>query len=369
MAGNAPGSRIACIDRLRGLAVLGMFLVHSGPPWLAAEHRGGTYSRALGQIAGMVAPVFLFLAGVAVAAVARRAPAEPSPARRRVIVRGLLIVAAGYGLQVVFWAARGFTGLDRVLKVDVLHCIGASMALLALLAWPKGRWNAAAAAGFAILLLGAQVTWRLPLAEWLQWPLAAWFTRHAGHSLFPLLPYGAWIALGLFVGPLWLALREAGRERRFLVGLGIAAAATVGLSFAAGLAERVSGLSALPGPDGRPVTTTVSFFLLKGAGVMALLLLARLLDGPLASWRRDPLLLLGRTSLFAYCVHLVLVYHGLAWTFAGRLTPPQHLAAVVGLAAVMLGLCWVWKRWRRRRQDAARTTDSTLRTLSDSQGR
>ncbi len=346
MAAVAP-SRIAWIDRLRGLAVLGMFLVHSGPPWIAPEHAGGAYARVIGQIAGMVAPVFLFLAGVAVAIVARRA-AETSRARRRVIVRGLQIVAVGYAMQLLFWAGRGFTDFARVLKVDVLHCIGATMALMALAAWPRGRWNPAAIAAFLFLLLCAQVTWRLPLGDVLPEPLAAYLTRYAGHSLFPILPYGAWIALGLFVGPLWLASRDANRERRFLAGLGLVTVALVGLSHVTELAEGISGLAALPAPGGRLVGTTVSFFLLKGAFVFALLLLARLLERPLSSWKRDPLLLWGRTSLFAYCVHLVLVFHGLGWLLGDRLSPPAHLAATAGLAAVMWALCLGWERWGRR---------------------
>jgi uncharacterized membrane protein len=347
MTGSAPGARIACVDRLRGLAVLGMFLVHSGPPWLAAGYRGGAYTRALDQIAGMVAPVFLFLAGVAMALAAVRRSPKPSP-RRRMILRGSVLVGAGYGLNLAFWVCRGFSGFELVQRVDILHCIGASIALLALWAWPRGRWNAAALAGFAVLLLGAQVAWRLPLGEWLPGPLAGYLTRHAGRSLFPLLPYGAWVALGLFVGPAWSAAREAGRERRFLGGLGLAAAAAAGLWLASGRLEQVSGLSALSGPDGKPIGTTVSFFLLKTAGVLLLLLLARLLERPLAAWTRDPLLLLGRTALFAYCVHLVLVYHGLAWLLAGRLTPTRHLAAAAGLAAVMWALGLGWERWGRR---------------------
>jgi uncharacterized membrane protein len=361
MPDTASSTRIACIDRLRGLAVLGMFLVHSGPPWLAAEYTGSAYSRAISQIAGMVAPVFLFLAGVGVTCIARRAAAA-APARRRVVLRGLQIVATGYALQVLFWAGRGFTDFERVLRVDVLHCSGATMALLALVAWPRGRWNPAAAAAFVLLLLGAQVTWRLPIGDFLPGPLAAYLTRYAGHSLFPLLPYGAWIALGLFVGPLWFAARDAGRERGFLIGLAVAAVALGGLSFVTDLAERASGLFALPTADGRPVGTTTSFFLFKGAGVFALLLLARLLERPLAAWKRDPLLLWGRTSLFAYCAHLVLIFHALSWLAGKRLTPPQHVAASAGLAAVMWALCLGWARWRRRRrQHSARSAQTSLK--------
>jgi uncharacterized membrane protein len=364
MAASAMKERIAWIDRLRGLAVLGMFLVHSGPPWLAPEHRTGAYAAALDQIAGLVAPVFLFLAGAAMALAAGR-----GARKRRAVVRGLQILGAGYGLSLAFFALRGFGRPDLLFRVDVLHCIGATMALLALVAWPKGRVNLVALAAFLALLLGAQLTWRLSLGDVLPGPVAGYLTRHAGHSLFPLLPYGAWIALGLFVGPLWFAARDAGRERRFLIGLAATAVAFGGLSFVAGLAERASGLSALPAADGRPVGTQVSFFLFKAALVFALLLLARLLERPLAAWKSDPLLLWGRRSLFAYCVHLVLIFHGLAWLLRGRLSPPSHLAATAGLAAVMWALTLAWERWGPGGHDAARTTDSTLRTPSASQGR
>lgn len=329
-----------------------MMLVHSGPVWLQAEHREGGYAGALGQISGMVAPVFLFLAGVSVAIAARRSSEaslwEQRAVRRRVSLRGLAIAAIGYAMHGSFWIFGGLHGDWRgVLKVDVLQCIGVALAVLPWMAWPAGRSAPRSLAAMLLFLLGAQLTWRLPLAAVLPDALAGYLTYYADYALFPLFPYAAWIALGLLVGPLWLAAEENERGRiRFWFGVAataaLAIAATPGLEWL----ERASGLRDVPSAEGGAVRTTVSFFVFKAGMTLALLCAARLTGLLPAASRPGPLLLLGRRSLFAYVLHLFLIFHLFALVWRDRLAPPEHLGGFALLAATTTALTWLWHRRR-----------------------
>ena len=348
MATGGKNQRSEYVDRLRGAAVFAMFLVHSASPWLLPEVNKGKYGQVISQISGMVAPVFMFLAGVSIAIIAAktsRAATDDLPVRKALTMRALGVLAAGYGLNLAFWACRCFGGTwTQVLKVDILHCIGVGMILAIWLMWPKKGINLGALAGLAILVLGAQVTWRLPLTDWLPGGVAGYLAHVPRMSRFPVFPYAGWLALGVLVGPHWLlATRDAVTERKFWAGL-IAVALILGISSyglkvifgATYIGSFFEGLAV--------VRTTVHHFLYKIAVLFALFGLARASAFGLDRVRFDFLVLFGRTSLFAYCVHLILVYHVFSLFLRRSLTPVCHLFAVLSLAAVMFALCWVWRR-------------------------
>jgi uncharacterized membrane protein len=344
--------RVQYVDRLRGLAVFGMFVVHTPAPWMRPEWTGGDYGRVISQISGMVAPVFLFLAGLSAAVIACRAAEKgpDEPFRGRVARRALEVLLVGYALNLAFFVLRGFKGgPDLIFKVDILPCIGASLALAVLLVQPRRRnaWLALAAA--IVFLLGAQVTWRLPLLAHVPDAIEGYLRFIQGAARFPLFPFAAWVALGVFVGQIWWrAIREPASERRFFVAL----VATGAALFAAGFLVKwayyrwgAGPLSAL----GPPPRTTVHHFLFKAGVVLALFGLARLTSGPLDRIRREGLALLGRTSLFAYCAHLILVYHVASPVVGRSLGPLGHWVGVAALTAAMLGLGAAWSSWRMRR--------------------
>jgi len=347
---SSGSKRVEYVDRLRGLAVLGMFYVHSGYAWLRPESREGTlYGAAVAQISGMVAPVFMFLAGVSMAVVAIRRRDDARSARRGLALRGLQIAGIGYGLGVAYLVLSGFPAdWTRMLKVDILQCIGLSMAALSYVCWPRRRVNWPALAAFLVLVVGAQVTWRLPLGEWLPDAVAGFLTREVPGSRFPLLPYGAWVALGLFAGPLWLdATRDPRAERRFWVGTAVAALVSFALWQLGAFAHVATGLDRV-GIGGAAPVTTVHFFFFK-VGVLLLLFLAARLSAPLLDRARfGPLVLLGRTSLFGYCGHLIAVYYVFGPFWLGALAPLEQIGGAALLTAVMLPACWLWRRFARR---------------------
>jgi hypothetical protein len=250
-------------------------------------------------------------------------------------------------------ASGGHGSWTRILKVDILHCIGASLVVFPWIAWPRKKVNLAALICFLLIPFSSMVLFRLPIETWLPVGVSGYFKTNAPRTQFSFIPYSAWIAFGLFVGPLWLAHKN-GRsdERRFWIGI---VAAAIGL-YAAG--EGLEWIyyhydighwgTETPQTRGLP-----QVFWMKGAFVLGFLLVSRLTAPFLDKLKPDTLVLLGKTSLFAYCAHLFVIYNVLGRHLKHRLSAGEHLVASFALSVAMLVLCFGWLRlsqWLGRRR-------------------
>ncbi|MFM2420748.1 MAG: hypothetical protein RL385_5471, partial [Pseudomonadota bacterium] len=259
--------RLPYIDWTRGAAVVAMVLWHTGDAWLRPGLKSGQGFFLLRFVGGLAAPTFLFLAGLGAALASKPSPASsPIGALTRGIGRGLEIVLVGYALRLQSWLvdARALTSLRaagaylplglgyagiylcaramargsrprqpiavasialvalglvqvptiapgrflRLLQIDVLQCIGASLCLLAILEYafdflrtPRravalGCLIASATEPVVALLPGtlptpiAALIARLPLQDGIQ------------PSLFPLFPWFAYACFGAALGSL-----------------------------------------------------------------------------------------------------------------------------------------------------------------------
>jgi len=162
-------------------------------------------------------------------------------------------------------------------------------------------------------------------------------------ALFPFVPYSTWIALGLFVGPFWfVALSDAGRERRFWGWLVIAALALCGVARGIEMAYYALGFSSLGSAP--PMSKGVFHVFLSKAVIVFFLFFVFWATRSMFDRRRPKILtLFGKASLFAYSVHLFFVYHTIGKTLGRSLSPVQHALAAAGLTALMYLLCRVWK--------------------------
>lgn len=358
--------RIEFVDLLRGVAVMAMFFVHTVSAWLAPEYRAGLYWRYSMNISGMVAPVFVFLAGVSVAIYAKRnaaAGGNPKNAQRRIARRGLQIFLVGYGLHLTFFLLSFMSGSwQRVFKVDILHCIGLSLFLLTKIAWPgsKTRFNWTAAVLFLALPVLAWGAYRLPLEEWLPFFISPYLTTKSPLALFPLVPYATWLALGLFVGPIWLdSMDTPKRELRFWQYLVVTAVSMFAMGEMLEFAYSHYSFQTLwLDTNESPVQTRglVHLFWIKAAFVLVLFAVARVTTPVLKKKLKRPLLFFGRESLFAYCTHLIMVYSLLGRFFIKRIQPVEHVVSALVLTLMMY--CFVlifdYLRLKRRRINIAK---------------
>lgn len=266
-----------------------MVLWHTGDGWLASAQREGEAWLALRFVGGLAAPSFLFLAGCAAALASR--PAEPphmaQVAFRKSAARALEVLLLGYvlrlqtwlidagallqlgtlrawlplgaGYAALFWSAgqlakapkkaaawasagvalsaAGLAQVEsvapgrfaRLLQVDVLQAIGASLLILALAQRALGLLNRPAvllALSLLVAGLTSSVTEAMPGV--LPAALAGYLGKFTAEgapvpaSLFPLFPWLAYALAGASVGALLRGQR--GEHERTLVALAVAGA-------------------------------------------------------------------------------------------------------------------------------------------------
>jgi uncharacterized membrane protein len=329
LAVTAHAPRRTYLDVLRGIAVLVMIEAHVIDSWTRGgdrAHDAFGYSLILG---GFGAPLFLFLAGVAIpmsaASKARRLGSDRAGARA-VVRRGLEIFLLAFVFRfqafVLGWGAP-FT----LLRVDILNIMGPAIMATAAL-WACVRSSRARVTAFAVA--AAAMVFATPAVRssgflsGLPDVLEAYLRPTANLSNFVLFPWAAFVPLGAILGT-WIAgARTQPVELRLnlrLIGGGLVLAGSAFL------------LSYLPPVVGASYfwTSSPSFFFLR-AGIMCAAV------GVVFLWEQrpwrapgwHPLESLGRHSLFIYWIHVEMVY--------GLVSNPLHHGLSLSGAWIGLGL-------------------------------
>ena len=128
-------ARQAYLDRVRGLAVLIMIEAHVLDSWTRVadrSHPGFGYAMILG---GFGAPLFLFLAGVAVVLSAEskfRKTGDFSSAWRAVQNRGWQVFGLAFLFRLQSYILSGGYSAISLLKVDILNVMGPAIAMAAI---------------------------------------------------------------------------------------------------------------------------------------------------------------------------------------------------------------------------------------------
>jgi uncharacterized membrane protein len=336
MASGPPAAgRLGYIDWARGFCVVLMLHTHAFYAWVRPEARGDEIFKKTLLVGGYPGAIFLFLSGLVLALATESRARRGSPGRDRVregVKRGLEVLGFAFLFRLWMLVSGHFGRPADFLRVDVLNCIGASLALVAALTfgWTSARARIAAAfavaAAFSLL---APLTWDWWLTG-LPDPIRGYFSGRPRDALFPLFPWGGFTAAGAAAGMLLAGARQQGREGPFVMALGASGI----LLAAAGLLIDRFGVSIYPREDFW--YTSPSYFLFKVGVVLVVLGMAFLADRiPGLS----PLRQMGRTSLLIYWVHLEIVY-GL-YVIPGlrnRLDVRQALLGVALLTLAMLGL-------------------------------
>jgi uncharacterized membrane protein len=333
-------TRRAYLDWLRGLAVLIMIEAHTLDSWTRAADRARTDYKWSIVVGGFGAPIFLFLAGVALAlAVGSRVEKGMSAAdaAARARRRGWEI----FGLAFLFRlqsAVLGAGGIESFLKVDILNVMGLSMLMSAVL-WGMVRprqWRfvllTTAAAAMAML---TPVIRETTLLEWLPDPVEAYFKPIPVFSGFTLFPWAGFVLAGAAIG-VWLdAARTPRDERRVILWLALIGPVLIATGY----------LTALLPPIYKETsfwTSSPTFFVLRVGILIAAIPVAYAWTSLIRG--RCPLQELGLASLFVYWIHVELVYGFITWPIHRRLTFEQALLAFVLFTVFMYGVVQVKNR-------------------------
>jgi uncharacterized membrane protein len=338
---NERRTRKGYLDWLRGLAVLVMIEAHVFDSWTRVPDRNMTEFAYAMIIGGFGAPLFLFLAGVAVPLSAGskvRRTGDARAAGNAVARRGLEIFGLAFLFRVQSWIL-GWGPAWSLLKVDILNIMGPSIAAAALL------WRSIASfRGRLALFAGATVATALatPLVrssaaiKALPDPIEAYLSPIAGLTNFVFFPWAGFVFAGALVGLLLDWSRTSEQERRANIILACSGVALVVIAYQASFLPSIYSQSHF-------WTTSPAFFMLRVGMLTAAIPAAYLWEsraGGDEKW--SPLRQLGRTSLFIYWIHVEMIYGLLTVGFHRSLSWLETWVGYVLFTILML-LCSIAK--------------------------
>jgi uncharacterized membrane protein len=329
--------RLAYLDAARGVALVLMVVNHTARYWATDDLARWPLIYLTTSAAG---PTFLFLVGFVLPLSYR---ASPHPFRRAV-QRAAVLFAAGYVVNAVL------SPLQPLLGSNVLHTIGVAVLVAPLvrpwLARPLGRY-AVAAAGVA--LYASFVLLYAPLTAWIgAHPVAAWLVFYD----FPPWPWLGIVFLGLALGAAAADLPDAPARARFYARLGWASLALAVAALAAEWWWPTSPRLAFSHdllvtnhwlPRGASVPWVLAFSFATVAACFSL------------TERRGlalrPLVIVGRTALFLYVAHHVIVVTLVQRTLGVSLRSwSLYWLATALLLVLLVALGGWWSAIRRGRR-------------------
>lgn len=358
------------LDIARVVAVVGMIATHATNALLSPEFKVDATYHAWRFATGLVAPMFLVLAGFLFARGVARQGSTPQPWAWARTLRAVSYVALGYVLHWpvrdwIDWASVSEVARHRFLQVDILQLMGLGLILLQIgrQLLPQLRTFHAATGGLAIAVACATpLVATIPWSSWLPEAVASYVWQETS-ALFPVFPWLAYLLAGAAVAGL------AGTRETRLAG----AATFWGLGttlLAAGVGGDWFGPEWLTGLD--YWRTSPLLVAVRLGCVLVILGLACALAPPPAPVARA-MRTLAERSLLVYVLHVVLIYgsvftFGLQRHFGATLSPGAVAIVTLGLTGLCWGVAWVRGRFlsgptarRRARPDmpiSARTLSS-----------
>lgn len=338
-AEGPASSRVVAVDVLRLLASFQMIQGHAIAGLASPRALDGPLFDTWTFARGLTSVAFLFAAGLAFHLTTLvdlpRHLAAPGAVRKR-LQRAALLVVIGYLLHTPIG-----TPLAQFLIVDVLQCIGVTLALVELLAVLLPRASLVVAASGvlgAACIAGAPFLASLDATGPLGFLLN--YVTRTGGSLFPLAPYAGNLLLGIVAGALALPQGARTPRRRTFTRLALLAL----LLYAAH--TLVARFEAQHDPQ-----VDAGYALLKLALVVGIAALLVLVTLRIPRLPRVLEMLAGET-LALYVSHLLVLFPagiGLVALLGATLSLPAAVCAAAALMVVSTGVALGWKRLGRRR--------------------
>lgn len=327
-----PPSRLAWLDVARAGAVILMIQGHTLDVLLAPQYRQGFTFDVWLFLRGLTAPAFFLLCGFSFSISTARRWASHQHLSKPVLRRFRkfsLLVLLGYAMHLPSRSLSGFRLLDgpgweSSFQVDVLQCVGITLALLQLLVLATGEPKrvAAIAIGLSVCIVSlTPIIWGIDWRQQIPLVAGAYLTSTTG-SLFPLFPWSAYILLGAATGILYVIRAHSTPPVP-------AAAAGFGVMLI------LVGLIL----DNMPVRlytdldfwrTSPSFFLIRLGCVFLLVTVVARISQRIPLPQRT-LQSLSRGSLTIYIVHICILY-GSNWNPGLR----QWIGPTLGLGTILL---------------------------------
>lgn len=302
MESTGTRNRLLYLDWLRGVAGIIMLQGHVFQSFLKPDLRGGAPYMLSQFLGGMPPAIFLFLTGITLAFLMYSLERKGLSRSRR--ITGTLR-RAGYLLGIAFlfrlqlWAFSLPAPWTNLLKVDILNCMGVTIALMSVMVLFTTAQRARICA-----VLGLAIAAVSPLVSQINWSGVPWIVKAylaPDYNYFSLFPWAAYLAFGMSAGSLLRLLKPEHLERamQWLVLLGLAVILTA--RYFANLPFSIYPKSEfwLDSPAQVFIKLGVTLVFLAFA-----YLWTQYAAAPGWSWVRQ----FGTTSLLVYWVHIELVY-------------------------------------------------------------
>ncbi|MBI4810625.1 MAG: DUF1624 domain-containing protein [Ignavibacteriales bacterium] len=315
---SQSSQRFQFIDLLRGWAVFVMIETHIVNALLRSDVREYASFKVLTFFNGLVAPSFLFCAGVGLAITLYRKWQSYINFRRSLwnyVIRVLFILVVGYSLHLPFFSLKRLSVItdDRLwisfFQADILQTIVITLLIILIIAVISRSQSIFI---YSLSVLSMFIVFASPIIRGMDHAsLPIWFRPYLTtdfNSQFPLFPWSAFLTSGVIIGFLYMRVAGNWREQ---IRLGL---------------------------------VLLAFFVLwryeqKGK-----------------SSENSLFIIFGQESLLVYVVHLLIVYgHTYKWSFimyfGANLNYIECLGLFAVLALAMYIMAYVWhglKKWNLR---------------------
>jgi uncharacterized membrane protein len=333
-------SRLTFLDWARGAAVVVMLQGHVFHSFNRTDLRtDGPFM--LSQFFGGIGPaIFLVLTGITLSFLMDRRERQGMNAMGRwsaALRRAGYLFTLAFLFRLQLWTfAFGQSPWSDLFKVDILNCMGFSIALMSVMAIFTTAERVRLCAGLGIAIAAAS-----PLVSAIDW---SWLPAHVSayfvpsYQYFAFFPWAAFIAFGLSIGSI-LRLVKADQMNRVMQWGGL-----LGFGLIIG-GQYFSNMPYSLYPKSEFWLDSPGLIIIKLGVVMLVIGFAYLWTAlPLAaswSWVRQ----LGTTSLLVYWVHIELVYGRWFGAFKESLSNVYCGVAAVIVILLMVGLSVLRTRW------------------------
>jgi uncharacterized membrane protein len=343
MKTRASSHRLEYLDWVRGIAALIMLQGHVFDSFTKQELRsGGPY--LLSQFVGGMPPaIFLFLTGVTLAFLMDSTERKGMGPLFRVIEAFrrsgyLFFLAFAFRLQAFTFAFPAAAWQD-LFKVDVLNCMGFSIALLSVMAVFTTRERIRFCA-----ILGLGIAAASPLISQMDSSHVPWMLRAyliPDYRYFGLFPWGAYLAFGMSAGSVIRTVPAESTERMMQWGALLGGALILVCQYFANAPFQLYARSEFWLNHPAQILTKVGVTLL----MLSVAYVWTHYGAKEGSW--SMVRQFGTTSLLVYWVHIELVYGRWFFFLKERLTVPQTVLAAVIVILLMLALSLIRTNWTK----------------------
>lgn len=343
-AKKSYGSRLGFLDWARGCAALIMLQGHIFHSFTATDLRQGSIYNLSQFLGGMPPAIFLFLTGCTFSFLMNsneKKGIAPWTSVRTCLSRAFYLWGLAFAFRFQLWIfGLPSSPWTDLFKVDILNCMGITLALASLTALWTTRQRATRG-----VLLGLVVAGLSPLVSSHDWSAVPVFVRSyfvPDYNQFSFFPWAAFVPFGIAFGSV-LRLIDQHHLERLLQWCSIAAFGfIIGGQYFGQLPYSVYTKSEfwLDSP---------ALIFVKTGVVLLLLAVAYIWHEHGLHGRFSWIKLVGTHSLLIYWVHTEIVYGRWFWMWKENLDLRATYAMVVAITVFMIWLCYAWEQRRARR--------------------